>query len=102
MPVFEESGHGDLYIEYNVVLPNSLSPQMRKRKSAFRRELFSWLTSLLQSWLRFSLVRRWRRQGKMSFERLSRAHNLFASMISLCTVFCLSAGMSLNKRKQKS
>lgn len=40
MPVFEESGHGDLYIEYNVVLPNSLSPQMRKRKSTFRRELF--------------------------------------------------------------
>lgn len=32
MPIFGESGHGDLYVEYNVVLPNKLSPQMRKRE----------------------------------------------------------------------
>ncbi|KAI0783681.1 DnaJ-domain-containing protein [Abortiporus biennis] len=31
MPVFESTGYGDLYIEYNVVLPKSVSPSMRKR-----------------------------------------------------------------------
>ena len=32
MPHFNGNDHGDLYIEYNVVLPTSLSPDMRKRK----------------------------------------------------------------------
>ena len=32
MPVFETpSEHGDLYVEYNVVLPTELSPEMKKR-----------------------------------------------------------------------
>ena len=31
MPIFEGTGFGDLYIEYNVVLPNKLSPDLRKR-----------------------------------------------------------------------
>ena len=31
MPIFEGTGHGDLYVEYNVVLPNKLSPELRKR-----------------------------------------------------------------------
>ncbi|THH29597.1 hypothetical protein EUX98_g4576 [Antrodiella citrinella] len=39
MPIYEESGRGDLFVEYNVVLPKSLSPQMRKRVAeAFRGE----------------------------------------------------------------
>lgn len=33
MPIFEGFGHGDLYIEYNVVLPNKLTPDLRKRQS---------------------------------------------------------------------
>ena len=32
MPIFERpSEHGDLYVEYNVVLPTELSPEMKKR-----------------------------------------------------------------------
>lgn len=31
MPIFHESTHGDLYIEYNVVLPMELSTPMRKK-----------------------------------------------------------------------
>lgn len=31
MPVFEGTGHGDLYVEYNVVLPTSLSPDLKRR-----------------------------------------------------------------------
>ncbi|OBZ72294.1 DnaJ-related protein spj1 [Grifola frondosa] len=31
MPVFEQSEHGDLYIEYNVVLPTEVSPDMKQR-----------------------------------------------------------------------
>lgn len=30
MPLFEQSGHGDLFIEYNVVLPVELSSDMRQ------------------------------------------------------------------------
>jgi DnaJ-class molecular chaperone len=30
MPLFERSGHGDLFIEYNVVLPTTLTPQTRR------------------------------------------------------------------------
>ena len=33
MPVFSGSDHGDLYIEYNVVLPKSLSSEKQKSKS---------------------------------------------------------------------
>ncbi|KAG6873950.1 hypothetical protein C0995_008989 [Termitomyces sp. Mi166 len=31
MPVFERSTHGDLFIEYNVVLPVEISPQTRRK-----------------------------------------------------------------------
>lgn len=33
MPVFGGSDHGDLYIEYNVVLPKSLSSEKQKSES---------------------------------------------------------------------
>jgi DnaJ-class molecular chaperone len=40
MPLFEQSEHGDLFIEYNVVLPTEISPQ--SRRSMFpRSSLFS-------------------------------------------------------------
>ena len=32
MPVFEGHGHGDLFIEFNVVLPERISPELRKSK----------------------------------------------------------------------
>ncbi|CDO78181.1 hypothetical protein BN946_scf184797.g7 [Trametes cinnabarina] len=31
MPLFEGTGYGDLYVEYNVVLPTEISPETRKR-----------------------------------------------------------------------
>lgn len=30
MPHFERSGHGDLFVEYNVVLPIEIPPQTRR------------------------------------------------------------------------
>ena len=33
MPVFGSGSHGNLYIEYKVILPLELSPKMRKSKS---------------------------------------------------------------------
>ena len=33
MPVFGSDLHGDLYVEYKVVLPVQLSPKMRRSKS---------------------------------------------------------------------
>jgi DnaJ-related protein SCJ1 len=33
MPVFGSDFHGDLYVEYKVVLPLELSPEMRNSKS---------------------------------------------------------------------
>ncbi|KAF8505187.1 hypothetical protein JB92DRAFT_2833119 [Gautieria morchelliformis] len=37
MPVYEGSGHGDLYVEYSVVLPSQLSPELRKKlEEAFK------------------------------------------------------------------
>jgi len=32
MPVPEKSTHGDLFVEYNVILPLELSPQLRRSK----------------------------------------------------------------------
>ena len=32
MPIFEKEGHGDLYVQYNVVLPSSLTSSVRKSK----------------------------------------------------------------------
>ncbi|KAH8831905.1 hypothetical protein DL96DRAFT_1524837 [Flagelloscypha sp. PMI_526] len=31
MPIFEQTGHGDLFIEYNVVLPGEISAQTRRK-----------------------------------------------------------------------
>jgi len=31
MPLFQQSGHGNLYVEYNVVLPVELSSDMRRK-----------------------------------------------------------------------
>jgi len=31
MPIFDEEGSGDLFIEYNVVLPSQLSPELKKK-----------------------------------------------------------------------
>ncbi|KAH0833301.1 putative chaperone DnaJ [Lanmaoa asiatica] len=36
MPLFEQSGHGNLYVEYSVVLPVELSPDMRRSKAKHR------------------------------------------------------------------
>jgi DnaJ-related protein SCJ1 len=33
MPIFEGQGHGDLFIEFNVVLPERISPELRKSQS---------------------------------------------------------------------
>jgi len=33
MPMFEGHGHGDLFIEFNVVLPERISPELRKSES---------------------------------------------------------------------
>jgi len=35
MPLFEQSGHGNLYVEYNVVLPVELSSDMRRSKCPY-------------------------------------------------------------------
>jgi DnaJ-class molecular chaperone len=32
MPIFEGHGNGDLFIEFNVVLPERISPELRKSK----------------------------------------------------------------------
>lgn len=37
MPDLEKSTHGDLFIEYNVVLPTDISSQMRKSESSPRK-----------------------------------------------------------------
>ena len=34
MPIFEGHGHGDLFIEFNVVLPERISPDLRKSELA--------------------------------------------------------------------
>ena len=39
MPIYGESAYGDMYVEYNVVLPNSLSPEM-KRSELFMFPVF--------------------------------------------------------------
>jgi len=37
MPIFQGYGHGDLYVEYNVVLPTQLAPEVRKKlEDAFK------------------------------------------------------------------
>jgi DnaJ-class molecular chaperone len=33
MPIFEGTGHGDLYVEYNVVLPSSLNSDLKQSES---------------------------------------------------------------------
>ena len=33
MPIFESDSHGDLYVEYKVILPLELSPKMHESKS---------------------------------------------------------------------
>lgn len=38
MPLFEQSGHGNLYVEYNVVLPVKLGPDMRRSKFCYALE----------------------------------------------------------------
>lgn len=38
MPIFQGTGYGDLFIEYNVVLPTQLSPELRKDlEQAFKK-----------------------------------------------------------------
>lgn len=52
MPIFEKSMHGDLFVEYNVVLPIEISTQTRRSKSgpALSRPIhnssLSWLVAL--------------------------------------------------------
>ncbi|KAG9098304.1 DnaJ- protein scj1 [Ceratobasidium sp. 392] len=33
MPIFEGTGHGDLYVQYNVVLPSSLNSDLKQKLS---------------------------------------------------------------------
>ena len=33
MPIYESTGYGDLYVEYNVILPSELSSEMRSSES---------------------------------------------------------------------
>jgi DnaJ-related protein SCJ1 len=35
MPIFEQSSHGDLFVEYNVVLPVELHPELRRSESRY-------------------------------------------------------------------
>jgi DnaJ-class molecular chaperone len=35
MPIFEGTGHGDLFITYNVVLPNSLTEEVKQSQSDY-------------------------------------------------------------------
>lgn len=33
LPLYHDSGHGDLFVEYNVVLPLTVAPKVKTRKS---------------------------------------------------------------------
>lgn len=44
MPVFEGNGHGDLFVEYNIVLPTSLTPELRRSKRSILEILHPPLT----------------------------------------------------------
>lgn len=49
MPIFESDSHGDLYVEYKVVLPLELSPKMRRGKSLMTMGPMSLITNLVAS-----------------------------------------------------
>lgn len=44
MPAYESTGYGDLYIEYNVVLPQTISTDMKKSKQLQQSGLINTLT----------------------------------------------------------
>lgn len=44
MPAYESTGYGDLYIEYNVVLPQTISTDMKKSKQLQHSGLINTLT----------------------------------------------------------
>lgn len=35
MPIFEGTGHGDLFVTYNVVLPTSLNAELKQSKLGY-------------------------------------------------------------------
>ena len=49
MPVFGQSGHGNLYIEYSVVLPADFSSDMRNSKSGTHLAVINQLITRFQS-----------------------------------------------------
>jgi DnaJ-class molecular chaperone len=55
MPVYGESRYGDLFVEYNVVLPQTLSSAMRR--SEFGSDLIIELQlTALQNWQKHSMA----------------------------------------------
>ncbi|KAG6813911.1 hypothetical protein H0H92_005760 [Tricholoma furcatifolium] len=60
MPIFEQSTHGDLFVEYNVVLPVEIPPQTRRSKSSLTRHAI-WL--LIDDVLRTELAEAFQSAG---------------------------------------
>lgn len=44
MPIFEGTGHGDLFVQYNVVIPTELSPELKESKLI----AFGWRSRILK------------------------------------------------------
>jgi hypothetical protein len=70
MPIFEQSSHGDLFVEYNVVLPIELDPELRRSESRYVfHDYFNYDTS----WLDLTTVLElFRASGSFSLVRTSR------------------------------
>ena len=58
MPVFGRDSHGDLYVEYKVVLPLELTPKMRKSECPLLISLTTWIPNPVpvQNWNGPSMV----------------------------------------------
>lgn len=61
MPIYHESGHGDLFVEYNVVLPPVLTPELRKGTFSSARSRNQLLTTPYRSRSSLQLYQRRRR-----------------------------------------
>jgi DnaJ-class molecular chaperone len=54
MPIYESTGYGDLYVEYNIVLPSKLSPDVRSSKFPCAMLPISHLLTSHKNWLKRS------------------------------------------------
>lgn len=82
MPIHQGSGHGDLYVEYNVVLPTSLSPDLKRRKLHLRcrpRTLIANFPPVGQGWLTRSSIR----MPRMSCRCILRLHIYYSAHLVL-------------------